>query len=294
MSQARPALPDFPALYTAQHLALTPGEVAAMFARGRRWALGSRLANRGVVVFPHVAVADCGHQVAAAVDAALDSGADKVLVIGVLHAWTTAMELARARAAHGEDLTGHPLRGIHGPTLPGSRDEWRLDHSLIGWRYFWQAACARRGVTRPPQVMEVYPFLTGIAPTTLPRYDEVARWAEDAVIVATADPVHHGIGYGTPPDEAQAWDAGGEELARAAILRSHELLEQGDYPSFLAHCLATRNDSRDTGPLYRSLRGPITGTLVDLGWCDARAFYDAPPPTWVVAALSTWEPTHLS
>jgi hypothetical protein len=290
MHQARPAIPDFPAIYTAQHLALTPAEVDTMFAQDRRWQLGPTLAKGGVVVFPHVAVADCGHHVAVAVEAVLDSGADKVLVVGVLHAWTAEMEETRARGASGEDLSGHPLRGIHGPTLTGSRDEWRLDHSLIGWRYFWQAACERRGITHPPKVMEVYPFLTGVSPETLPRYDEVARFAEDAVVVSTSDPLHHGIGYATPPDQAKAWDAGGEELARWAIGRYHELLGRGDYPAFLAHCLATRNDSRDSGPLYRSLRGPLTGTLVDLGWCDARVFYDAPPPTWVVAALSAWEP----
>ena len=58
-----------------------------------------RLAAGGIIVFPHTSVADCGHQVAAAVHAALDSGADRVLVISVLHAFTPEMEEARVAVA---------------------------------------------------------------------------------------------------------------------------------------------------------------------------------------------------
>jgi hypothetical protein len=45
--------------------------------RGREWDLAPTLAARGVVVFPHAGVLDCGHQVAAAVHGCLDSGADR-------------------------------------------------------------------------------------------------------------------------------------------------------------------------------------------------------------------------
>ncbi len=290
MSQSRTAIPDFPGLYRAEHLALRPNQVEAMFADGRRWRLGDLLAQRGLVVFPHAPVADCGHHVAAAVEGVLDSGADKVLVIGVLHAWTTEMELCRARVAQGEDLSDHPLRGLQGPTLSADREEWRMDHSLIGWRYFWAAACARRKVANPPQVREVYPFLAGAEPASLPYYAEVARWAEDAVIVATADPFHHGIGYGDDPQTAKGWDDGGRELARAGIEESYRLLAQGDYRGYLQHCVATRNDARDTGSLWRALRGPMEGTILDLGWSDITPYYRSPAPTWVATALSTWLP----
>jgi hypothetical protein len=291
MAQDRSGLPDFPALYRAEHLALQPDTVAGFFATAQRWQLGPLLAAGGAVVFPHVAVGDCGQHVAAAADGVLASGADKVLVIGVLHAWTSEMEQTRARVAQGEELTGHPLRGIQGPDFPNFRNEWRQDHSLIGWRYFFEAACTRRNPASRPQVREVYPFLAGTAPTTLPHFDAVARWAEDAVIVATADPFHHGIGYGADPGAAKAWDAGGRELARTQIERSHELLSTGDYAAYLQHCVATRNDARDSGPLLHALRPSQQATLIDLGWSDMTPYYHAPPPTWVVAALSTWQLT---
>ena len=180
-------MPKWIDLYSREMDELGPTGMAAMLDAGRQWDLASVLTAGGVVVFPHAAPHECAHQTAAAVHACLDSGADKVLVIGVLHGWTPEMKDARERVAAGEDFTGHPLRGIHGPDMPHSRPEWQLDHSLITWRRLWHMECERRGVTGPA-VCEVYPFLAGVDPTTLPHFDAVARWAEDAVIVATTEP----------------------------------------------------------------------------------------------------------
>lgn len=293
MSQLpQPTRINWPALYTAQHAALSPTQIDEILARGRQWQLGSLLQAGGVVVFPHAAVPDCGDQVAAAVNAALDSGAPKVLVVSVLHAWTEEMNDARNRLAAGKDLTDHPLRGIQGPEIPNSREEWRLDHALISWRYFWNAECERRGITPKdrPQVREVYPFLAGDEPQTLAHYDEVAKWAEDAVVVSTADPFHHGIGYGDDTTVARAPHAGGLDLARASINESNRLLAKGDYTAYLQQCVRARNDARDAGPLFRQLRGPLQPEILDLAASDMTEYYVAPPPTWVAAALVAWKP----
>lgn len=293
MGQAsQPTRINWPAIYTAQHAALTQAKIDEVLEQGRRWQLGTLLRAGGVVVFPHAAVLDCGYQVAAAVQAALDSGADKILVISVLHAWTEEMAAARNRLAAGEDLTNDPLRGIQGPDIPNSREEWRLDHALISWRFFWQAACERRNLpeTKRPQVREVYPFLAGNQPQSLPHYDEVARWAEDAVIVSTADPFHHGIGYGDDATVARAPHEGGLELARASITESNRLLARGDYDAYLQQCVRARNDARDAGPLLHVLASPRHAEILDLTASDMIQFYNAPPPTWVAAALVAWHP----
>lgn len=294
MSHAtQPTRIDWPALYTQQHAALTAAQIDAILAQGRQWQLWSLLQAGGVVVFPHAAVVDCGYQVAAAVDAVLASGAAKVLVVSVLHAWTEQMADARNRLAAGEALTQHPLRGIQGPKIANSREEWRLDHALISWRFFWDAACERRGLSQAarPHVREVYPFLAGDEPHTLSHYDEVARWAEDAVVVATTDPFHHGIGYGDDNSVARAPEDGGLALARASIDESNRLLADADYAAYLQHCVRARNDARDAGPLYRALRGPLRPEVLDLTSSDMTQFYAAPPPTWVAAALVAWHPT---
>ncbi len=292
MSQAAPARPDWLALYKQHHEALTPQQVTQILAHGRQWQLGPVLQAGGVVVFPHAAVMDCGHQVAAAVNAALDSAASKVLVISVLHAWTDEMQDARNRLAAGEDLSSHPLRGIHGPTIASSRAEWQLDHALISWRFFWQAECERRGIPSKslPQVREVYPFLAGDKPQTLPHYDEIATWAEDAVIVSTADPFHHGIGYGDTTATAHGPEASGLNLARVSIEHGNSLLAAAQYRDYLQHCVRARNDARDAGPLFCALRGPLQPELLDLVASDMALIYGAPPPTWVAAALVAWHP----
>ena len=57
---------------------------------GRVWKLAPTLGAGGAVIFPHADLEVCGHQIAAAVHAILDSGAKRVLVFedseGDLHA----------------------------------------------------------------------------------------------------------------------------------------------------------------------------------------------------------------
>ena len=197
-----------------------------------------RPASGGIVVFPHAGVLDCGHQVAAAVHGCLDSGADRVIVISVLHAFTDEMEEARRRVSAGDDPSEWPFWGIQGPGIEG-RDEWRGDHALISFRHFWAAETKRRGV-RGPEVVERYPYLAGGHPERLPGIEELAALAEEAVIVSTADPFHHGLGYGDPPERALAPDDGGLELARATIEKGMALLGSGDYAGYDAHCVRPR------------------------------------------------------
>jgi hypothetical protein len=186
--------------------------------------------------------------------------------------------------------------------MPNSRPEWQLDHALISFRFFLKEALAqrtqqKRAQTQPlvrpvvrPVVREVYPFLAGDHPETLPNYDELAQWAEDAVIVSTADPFHHGIGYGDDLTVARAPQDGGLELARASINESNRLLAAANYPAYLQQCVRARNDARDAGPLFRQLSGPLQPEILDLTSSDMTENYQSPPPTWVAAALVAWHP----
>ncbi|GIK29807.1 MAG: hypothetical protein BroJett007_29450 [Chloroflexota bacterium] len=40
--------------------------------------------------------------------------------------------------------------------------------------------------------------------------------------------------------------------------------------------------------MFRYLRGPMTGRVVDITYSDAGELYHAPPPTWVAAPLVEW------
>ena len=275
-------------LYAREHAELGEEGTLRLLEEARQWDLSSTLSAGGVVVFPHAGVADCGHQIAAAVHAALDSGADRVVVLSVLHAFNDEMEDARIRVANGADVTQEKYWGIQGPGIEGERQEWQHDHALISWRHFWQAETQHRGI-QGPEVIERYPYLAGGKPEMLPGIDDLAELVKDAVIVSTADPFHHGIGYGTPPEESYPPEAGGMTLARERLEEGIRLLEAGDYWGYNQHCVDAKSDARDAGQVFRYLRGPMKGQILDMAYTDSAELYNQPPPTWVATALFDWQ-----
>jgi hypothetical protein len=273
-------------LYRTEHEELGERGTLERLERAREWDLAPTLAAGGVVVFPHAGVLDCGHQVAAAVHGCLDSGAERIVVISVLHAFTDEMQEARMRVSAGEDPAGWPFWGIQGPGIDG-REEWKDDHSLISFRHFWEAETKRRGIVAP-EVVERYPYLAGGRPERLPGIEELAALVEDAAIVSTADPFHHGIGYGDPPERALDPHDGGLELARTTIEEGIDLLGRGEYAGYDAHCVEAKSDARDAGVVFRHLRGELRGDILDLTYTDAATLYESPAPTWVAAPLVEW------
>src|ERR1044072_8962736 len=109
---------DITAMYTREHAELGEKGTLEHLERARQWDMSGTLRAGGVLVFPHVKVQDCGYQVAACVNAALDSGADRVLVISVLHAFTQEMENSRRRVSAGGDPSNEVTWGIQGTGLP--------------------------------------------------------------------------------------------------------------------------------------------------------------------------------
>lgn len=278
------------ALYRSEHEAMGERGTLERLEQARQWNLAPTLQSGGVLVFPHAGVLDCGHQIAAVVHACLDSGADRVLVISVLHAFTDEMERARMEVANGADPAQWPFWGIQGPGIAG-REEWRGDHALMSFRHFWAAETKRRGI-RGPEVIERYPYLAAGKPEQLPGIDELARLAEDAVIVSTADPFHHGLGYGDSPEQSRDPDEDGLDLARRTIEEGMDILARGDYWGYNQHCVQAKSDARDAGQVFRYVRGPMEGRIRDLTYTDAAELYRQPRPTWVAAALMEWQLKH--
>lgn len=272
-------------LYRRDHEGLGDAGTYAMLDEARsRWDLTEGLASGGVITFAHVNVADCGLHVAAAVNAALDTGADTVLAISVLHAFTQEMELARRDVSSGGGTpSSHSTWGIQGPGLD-FRDEWQGDHAMRSLRHFWEAETRRRGIL-DRRLIERYPFLAGGRPGDLPNIDEVAAIAENAVIVATGDQFHHGIGYGMTSEESLPMEPDGLEAARRSMEKGIALVESSDFWGYDQHCVEAKSDDRDATQVYMLLRGPLRGRLVDIGYSDATDLYDAPAPTWAAGGF---------
>jgi hypothetical protein len=115
--------------YRDEHAALGEAGGLRLLEEARQWDLAPALRGGGAVVFPHAGVAECGHQIAATVRAALDSGADTVLVVSVLHAFTEEMEQARRRVAASGPPSAEATWGIQGPGL-GRGEQWRDKRGL--------------------------------------------------------------------------------------------------------------------------------------------------------------------
>lgn len=287
------SLPNFKALHSGQQARLGEAGALRILDAGRAWDLAPVLSAGGSLLFPHTTLDVCGHQIAAAIHACLDCGAARVLVLGVLHGLTEELQAARARVAAGGDPAAEPLRGVQGPGLAGPR-HWEAEFSLFHFRFLWDLETRRRARTGGPELVLRYPFLAGDRPDTLPGIGELEDLARGAAVVATMDPVHHGIGYGDPVGDALAPEAGGLELARRRIGEGLALLRDGDYPAYGRHAVASRSDGRDTGPVLRHLRGPLEAEILDLVADDMTGPYRKPAPTWVAGALVALRPPSMT
>jgi hypothetical protein len=276
-------LPDFKTQTANEHARLGTEGAIQLLDVGRAWNLAPALKAGGAVIFPHAGLEVCGHQIAAAVHACLDSGAERVLVIGVLHALTQELEDARVRVAHGSDVTQEPSWGIQGPGVVG-REDWRDEFSLLNFMFLWGEETKRRGIAGPELVIR-YPYLAGGRPQILPGIEELKDIVRDAVVIATADPFHHGIGYGDPPEQSRAPEDGGLDLARRSIEEGLALLQAGDYWGYNQHCVDSKSDARDAGQVLRYLLGPLEGKILDIVSDDMTGPYNKPAPTWVAGAL---------
>ncbi len=218
------------------------------------------------LIFPHTRLETSGALVAAAALSLVRSGAEAVLAIGVLH------NPARGDAS---------LRGVH--TEDGLAAE---EFSLDNLRALVDAAASRAG-RRAPEVIARFPFLSGAAPETLPGFDELAALATRMPIVATADMIHHGAGYDTPPAARRAREAAETEAyAGSTIDELLALLAAGDHAAHEARAAAVRSDFKDAGPVFATLtRGRVPRRIHALRLVDYADAFAAEQPTWVAAAV---------
>ncbi len=279
---------------------MTPGDWKRWYA-AERAALGERglealvaaapsvaVPRGGALVFPHARLRDCGTQVAAVARAVVESGAETVVALGVLHGGGSADPALVAAAKSGDRAALDRMRRLHGPGTPGDEGFCRDEFSLDNFSALLESA-ARRAGRRAPRLVARYPFLAGAEPADLPGLDEVrSLLARGAVLVVTTDPAHHGYGYGTPAgamiDDAVP-SAPGRVLASVARTFGH--LARREYYAFQRQCDEQKSDFRDTGPAMAALLdGPLSSRILALRLADYSDVLAAPRPTWVAAALA--------
>jgi hypothetical protein len=232
----------------------------------------------GALVFPHTRLSVSGPLVASVATAAARTRRE-VLALGVLHGGRER-DAERVRSARAGDAAAlRELRGVHDESGLASEE-----FSLDGFRALYERACRREGIV--PRLRARFPFLVGEHPEDLPGLQELPR---DAVLVGTADPIHHGVGYGTaeardessPSTSADARDRIGEQLGA---------LSRGSFGDFARLCSRDLSDFRDVGPVLALLRPRAAWTLEDLALVDYSDVLAAARPTWVAAGRIRVQP----
>lgn len=242
---------------------------------GRKWDLSQTLQNGGSAVFPHTFLRDCGQQIAPVVHGCLDSGADQILVLGVVHTLTDEIRSFRKKERNGESTQGSAYWGVF--------QEVKGEYSLVPFKTLWNAEIKRRGI-KGPRLIERYPSLVNREPEKLLGIEELERIAKDSVVVMTGDLNHHGAAYNSSLEVGFGEE--GIAFARENILRGFEILKEGDYPEYIDHCYSVINDARDVGTVLRYLRGPLSPSILDLHLVDTASNFEGnPTPSWVATAL---------
>ena len=246
--------------------------------------------GRGALVFPHTRLEATGDLVAAVAQAVVRAGAGEVLALGVLHgARVEDAALVRQARVEGDAAARQRLRRVHGPGVPGDEGHWTEEFSLDGFLALLALAAARAG-RKMPRVLCRYPFLVGETPGDLPGLEELRRLvARGVAVVATTDPVHHGRGYGDPPERSYpAGSARADTLLSGALSEALLTLRGGDFTGFQRVTERSRSDFRDVGPVLACLLaegGAWRAHIHAERRVDYAAALGAEEPTWVGAAL---------
>jgi hypothetical protein len=267
--------------------------MAAILDKGKEWGkhLASTLNSGGSVVFPHTFLSKCGHQIAAAVHAVLDSGSDQVLALGILHPMSESLMQARSKELNGEDISLEISRGIFGPEIDPQHC-LKNEFSLELFKILFEFETKRRGV-KPPKLIERYPSLVNRDPTKLPGIRELKQIAQDAVIIATDDMCHHGVAYGVSEKDAVPNNDVGYQFARKHIEEGYSFLKKDDYQSYFSHWMnpLAIGDPTDTTIVLKYLLGNVTPRILDLKLIDVSALFENDPsPSWVAATLVEFDP----
>lgn len=244
------------------------------------------ISSQKSLIFPHTMLAATGRMTAAAAVRVVRSGCDRVLALGVLHGGREQDAELVNRAKKGDAAALSAARRIHGPLAASDGGLWTDEFSLDNFKYFVERAAVING-HRAPEIIERYPFLTGTDPLSLPGIDELFDLVEQGVpVVATADMVHHGVGYGAPLDESlDEWETDAVAIARSWIEEGIRALAEKDYGRFLQNADRVKSDFRHSGPVLREVLGAFGHEVSEVRLVDYADVLKAGVPTWVAGVM---------
>jgi hypothetical protein len=273
------------AYYARERDELGDAGMRALFDRASRIALPTE----GALVFPHTKLRVSGHLVASVARAVIESRVDEVIALGVLHGAREQDEELLKKARAGDATARSALRRVHDERSPFVAEEFSLDAFLS------LLSIAAEIAKRPaPRVHVRYPFLVGETPHDLLGLDDLRSLrARGCVVVATTDPLHHGVGYGNDVESAQPIASTKTiGFACACIDAQLDALSKRDFTAFQRAVVEARSDFRDVGPVLATLLDEANGSMRDLVLVDYADALSTSSPTWVAATLIAFALPH--
>ena len=271
---------------------LSREEIEAFFKKSRQWELAPTLSMGGSVIFPHTLIRTCGDQVAATVLGCLDSGADRVIALGVLHTLDREhIRSARIKALKGEDISKEACWGISGPYFPGDQT-WKAEYSLQNFKFLWDYEVEKRGLKNPPELILAYICLANKEPWKLPGMEQLKSYLPNSIIVGTTDFCHYGKAYNTPPEQILPISVEAEQFSRSTIEQGLKFFARQSYSDYLQYCYETNSDGSDVGQVLMYLKGPLKAHILETKLIDVASLFEGnPEPSWVAASLIQMTPT---
>jgi hypothetical protein len=204
----------------------------------------------------------------------------------LIHSGSIVAAVARAAARTRKDVFA--IGVVHGsPDLPrGIHEAIDGEFSLDNFRVLYERACAIEGIL-PMRVHTRFP-VDAADPKDLPGLDDVVRLAESCAVVATTDPIHHGIGYST--SEAREENDATHAWARKQIAEQLAALGRRDWKAFAELCARDRSDFKNSGPVLALLAPLGDASIDDLTLVDYSDVFGCARPTWVAAARISVRP----
>lgn len=259
--------------------------------RGKEWSneITSALNNGGGAIFPHTFFSKCGEQMGAVIHAALDSGADQVIVLGTAHPFPGLFE-ARIKEFNNEDISQEPSYGVLDPESTNGKILLKNEFSLNLFKSLWKITVERRG-KKAPRLIERYPNLVNRHPERLPGMQELKELSKDAVIIGTEDYCHHGVAYAVPKNSAINMGERALSFARQQIENGFSLLQQNKYADFYKHGMhlhAIGDPSDVTATMHYLVGSYAKPKILNLKLVDVSPLFENnPSPSWVAATLAT-------
>ncbi len=264
---------------------LTPLEIEGFIERSKKWDLSSS----GSIIFPHTLIRTCGDLVAAAVlgclNGCLNSGARRVIVLGVLHSRQAPIIAARKKMREGRDISRESCWGIFGPLFPGDQT-WKTEYSLKNFCFLWDYEIKKRKLANPPELILAYPCLANNEPWKMPGMEQLRSYLPDSFVVATTDFCHHGVAYNTPKENLLQISNSAEQFSRAEIEKGLQCFERQNYSEYFHFSQRTISDGSDVGQVLMYLKGPLKFRILDHRIVDTSCLYEGgPSPSWVAIPL---------